>query len=102
MNDRKLKELFEAARRLPPPSAPENFDARVMSSLRREQRAAPVSFWEQLGHLFPRLATAAVVFIAACCLADICHATLFPARAASEMDQASDQWLFGPTGGAHE
>jgi hypothetical protein len=94
MNDRKLKELFEAARRLPPPTAPENFDTRVMSSIRREGRAAPVSLWEQLGQLFPRLATAAVVFIAACCLADMAHAALYPASSTSEMQQASDQWLF--------
>jgi hypothetical protein len=102
MNDDRLKKLFEAARTETPPSAPEGFDVRVLAAVRREHRAAPVSVWEQIGALFPRLAVAASLMIALCLAADFCWSAMQPSNLASDVSELSDQWLFAANGDAHE
>ena len=102
MNDRKLKKLFDAARNEVPPGAPEGFDLRVMAAVRREQRAAPASLWEQLEELFPRLATAAVAVIVACLIANLCFAAFYPSSLTADLEELSGQGLFAANGEPYE
>jgi hypothetical protein len=102
MNDDRLKKLFALARTETPPSAPEGFDARVLAAVRRERRAAPVSVWEQIGALFPRLAVGAALVIALCLAAEFCWSAMQPSSLAAEVSELSDQWLFAANGDAHE
>ena len=102
MNDDRLRQLFESARIETQPGAPEGFDARVLADVRRERRAAPVSLWEQIGELFPRLAVGATLVIALCLAADFYWSAAPPAGLAADVTQLSDQWLFAPNGETHE
>jgi hypothetical protein len=98
MNDRKLKKLFELARTETPPTAPGNFDLRVLAAIRREERAAPLSWWDQLGALFPRLAVATVLLMGACLAADYYYSAHHPSSFAEDAAQVSDQALFASNG----
>ena len=105
MNNERLRKLFRLARTETPPAPPEGFDARVLAAIRREQReqrAAPASLWEQLGELFPRFATAAVLVIAVCALADFYFSATQPSSLAADVTELSEQWLFAANGDAHE
>jgi hypothetical protein len=77
MNEKKLKLLFEAARREAAPApdtiAPEDFAAAVMRAIRREppsQPAEAATAGDFLEALFPRLAAIAVAVILLCVAAD--------------------------------
>ena len=98
MNDRKLKKLFELARTETPPTPPGNFDLRVMAAVRREERAAPVTWWDQLGALFPRLAVAAVLLMGACLFADYYYSAHHSSSFAEDATQFSNQALFAGNG----
>ncbi|MDB6065374.1 MAG: hypothetical protein JWR26_1582 [Pedosphaera sp.] len=95
MNDHELKKLFGLARHETPPVAPAGFDARVVSALRREQRVAPLSLWDQLEQLFPRLAIASVLAISLCIMADFGLSSLDHSSLSADVGQISEQWLFG-------
>lgn len=98
MNDHKLKKLFDLARADAPPAASESFDARVMAAIRREQRAAPLTWWDELGALFPRLAFAAALVMAACLAADYCYSARHHSTLAEDMGQYSEQFLVAANG----
>lgn len=101
MNDDRLKKIFELARAETPPAAPEGFDARVLAAVRRERRAAPVNWWEQIGELFPRLAIGAALVIALCVTVNYWTA-LQSSSLAADASELSDQWLFAANGETHE
>lgn len=96
MNERKMKQLFEAARVESAPVAPGDFDTRVMAAVRREARppVMATSLWDQIGMLLPRLAVASLLVISVCIAADIYSGGAAPGLTAS-VDQLSEQWLFG-------
>jgi hypothetical protein len=98
MNERKLNKLFELARGETPPAAPDGFDARILAAIRREQRAAPLTWWDQLGALFPRLAFAAVMLIGLCLAADYYYSARHPSNFAEDASRYSDQSLFASNG----
>lgn len=103
MNDRKLKQLFHAARRSPAPAPGEGFDQLVMRAIRSEAQReatrppAANSFCDQLNRLFPRLACAAVLVIAACGAVEWSSAST-NASLTDSIAQISEQWLFAATG----
>ena len=73
MNDKKLKRLFELARREPGPAPRADFAADVLRSVHnaaQPEPMSPLSLWEHLNGLFPRVALAALVVIALCVAAD--------------------------------
>ena len=73
MNEKKLKQLFEAARKEAPPPAPADFAADVLLAAHREPPPMPAqapSIWEQLNGCFPRVALAAAAIILLCVAAD--------------------------------
>ena len=90
MNERKQKQLFEAARLSPDVKAPSDFTEQVLAAVRREEgRAADVSLLDQLSFLFPRLATAALLVI----VAGVTFEFLMTDDWLTQLSQASDQWL---------
>ena len=98
MNDDKLKKLFELARSETPPPPPGNFELRVLGAIRREERAAPLTWWDQLGLLFPRLALAAVLLMAGCLAADYYSASHHDASFAEDAAQVAAGDVFTPNG----
>jgi hypothetical protein len=68
MNDKKLKQIFDAARRDMPPAVPEDFAHRVAGAISREGREAPVPFnlFDHLNRSFARYAIAAAATIVLC------------------------------------
>jgi hypothetical protein len=94
MNDRKLKKLFELSQAEAAPEPPVNFDAQVMSAIRRETRLAPPSLWDQLEALLPRLAVGAALVIALCVASDFYFSSGNSGGLTAEVSELSDQWLF--------
>jgi hypothetical protein len=73
MNEKKLKQLFAAARNETAPAAAPDFAGDVLRAVRREPVPAPAesfSVWEHLNALFPRLALVAAAVIVLCVAAD--------------------------------
>ena len=73
MNEKKLNQLFTAARSETAPLPPADFAADVLRALHREPTVAATpaaSLFDQLNFLFPRLALAAAVVIGLCVAAD--------------------------------
>jgi hypothetical protein len=69
MNDHKLKQLFDAARRAPAPEPAADFAADVLRAARRTGTAPgtqSLSVSDQLNVLFPRVAWAALAVILLC------------------------------------
>lgn len=101
MNDRKLKQLFRAAKQHPAPAPTEAFDLLVMQSVRSDMRRGVTrgdnSLIEQLNRLFPRLAIAAALMIALCVAADLLSSNANPSLT-SGIAQISEQWFFATDG----
>ena len=98
MKDDKLRRLFDAARHEPRAKAGPDFEPRVMKALRAEPLASPSSLWEQLNHLFPRLAIASATVILLCVAGDVVLSHWSGADLAANATQISEEWLF-PTKG---
>jgi hypothetical protein len=95
MNDPKLKNLFAAARKETPPTAPEGLDLLVLQAIRREPARSATTLWDSLHLLFPRYAWAAVSVIAVCVAGDWLAAT---PSLTDGVAQLSQQWLLAGTG----
>ena len=98
MNEQKLKKLFELARAETPPAPPGNFELRVLGAIRREGRATPLSWWDQLGALFPRLALATMLLMTACLAADYYYTATHATTFAEDATQFAGQTLFADSG----
>jgi hypothetical protein len=98
MNDEKLKKLFELARAETAPVLPEGFDARMERALARERNAAPISLWDQIEALFPRVAMGAALVMALCLLGDFYFSAAHPAGLSGDVNEISEQWLLGANG----
>jgi hypothetical protein len=99
MKDRKLQQLFAAAREETPPLPPEDFAAQVTAALPRKQwESASISLWDQLGQLLPRLAFAVVIIIGLCLVAEFYSSTVDASSLSAEVNQLSEQWLFAVNG----
>ena len=96
MNDDKLGELFAAARRQNPCAPAQGFDVLVMQAIKHEPALPAATVAGQLDALFPRVAWAAVVFIALCLAGDWFVGSAQP-DLADGVTLLSQQWL--PTGG---
>ena len=100
MNDRKIKKLFELARNDPPPAAPFGFESRVQAGIRREGREAHVSWWDQIGALFPRLAVAVVLVMGACVGTEYYNSTTHQTSLSGDLSSiaVSEQWQVADNG----
>jgi hypothetical protein len=73
MNEKKLKQLFEAARKEAAPVPPADFAADLLRAVHREPAVRPAgsdSVLDQLNRWFPRLALASAAIIIICVAAD--------------------------------
>ena len=94
MKDAKIQNLFAAARNEQAPEVPFNFDATVVSAIRRDgRRSAVPSFFEQLNQLFPRLAAGALLIIGLCVATDFYFGKEEPTTTA-DVQQAAEELLF--------
>jgi hypothetical protein len=71
MNNKKLNQLFEAAKKETAASPTEGFDLVVMRQIRRNPARLPFSIFDQLGQWYPRLALAAGTIIVLCVAAEL-------------------------------
>ena len=94
MNERKLQKLFAAARSEPAPAPAAGFDSRVVRAIQRELKAGPVSVFDHLDRLLPRLAWAAVLAIGLCVAGDFGLAALHLPGLSDGVAEISEQWLF--------
>ena len=91
MNEKKIKQLFTAARTEAAPLPPASFAADVLRAVRRAPivAAPPVaSLFDQLNFLFPRFALAAVLVIGLCVATDLG----FTSAGVSEPSDGATQW----------
>jgi hypothetical protein len=70
MNDKKLNQLFNTARRETPAAPAEGFELLVMQQVQRQPGRAELSISDLLGLWFPRLAVAAAAIIAVCVIGE--------------------------------
>jgi hypothetical protein len=94
MNERKLQALFAAARGEPAPAPAADFEARVTRAIQCELKASPVSVFDYLDRLCPRLAWAAVLVIGLCVAGDFGLAALHLPGLSDGVAEISEQWLF--------
>jgi len=100
MNEKKLHQLFGAARKETPSLPEPGFENLVLTAIRRESRHAPgtASLFDQLGALFPRLAWATALVVVLCVAADFGLGALGVPSLTDGAAQISDQWLFTANG----
>ena len=100
MNERKLKQLFAAARNESAPAPPADFAADVLRAVRREPPAAPQTsaLPDPLNRLFPRVALAAAAIIIMCAAADYAMTVAGVPGVGDGVSQLSAQWLLSPEG----
>lgn len=97
MNEKKLKQLFAAARNETAPQLPPGFAEDIVRMVRCEpapSRAGASSVWDHLNRLFPRLAVAAAVIIALCFAADWALTAAGVPGVSESASQATSQDLF--------
>jgi anti-sigma-K factor RskA len=100
MNEKKLKQLFAAARKETASAPSEDFAADVLRIIRRVPIAAPETFsiFDQLNLWFPRIALAASAVIVLCLAADFGLTAAGVPNLGDGVSQLSAQWLLTPTG----
>lgn len=99
MNDAKLNQLFAAARKETPPPPATGFDNLVLGALRHEPAPPPeLSWFDQLGALFPQLALATALVILISVTADFALSWLGVPTLSDGVWQVSDQWLLAANG----
>jgi hypothetical protein len=99
MDERKLKQLFAAARRAPAPAPAGDFAAQVLGAIHREPpalTARALSIFESLNAWFPRLALTAAAVIVLCVAADCGLTAAGLPGLGDSAAQAASQCLFDP------
>jgi anti-sigma-K factor RskA len=97
MNEKKLKQLFSAARQESVPMPAPDFVADVLRSVRQEMPSKLTdrfSIFEQLNRWFPRVALAASVVIILCVAADYGLTAAGLPELSDSISQASSQLFF--------
>lgn len=99
MNENKLNKLFAAAKGDIGPKVPADFAenvARAAGSLSPLKSMEPVSVWDQLNSLFPRIGLAAAVVIVLCLAADWSLTAAGLPGVNDGAAQVTSQYLFTP------
>ena len=94
MNDRKLNQLFSAARKSAPAQPEPGFENLVLSTIRKEPLPARASLFDQLAAAFPRVAWTAAMLIVLCVTADFYVNTWSQTNLSEGIAELSEQWLF--------
>ena len=95
MNNEKLNQLFNAARKETPPAPPADFDADVLHAVRQEAPVArrDISVSDHLNLWFPKIAWAAIFVICFCVAGEIVSSLNSPSLG-DGVAELSDQWMF--------
>jgi len=95
MNDKKLNQLFAAARRETPPVVPAGFAERVQRGLGQSSASTTtvVSFWDQLNHNFARYAVAAAAMIMLCAAVELSQSFNHDPSIADDVNQICSDWM---------
>jgi len=95
MNDKKLNQLFAAARRENPPAVPADFAERVQRGLGQAADNAPVavSFIDQLNRNFGRYAVAAAAMIMLCAAVEIGQSFSHEPSIDDDVSQICSDWM---------
>jgi hypothetical protein len=92
MNDPKLNQLFNAARREAIATPAEGFELLVMQQIQRNPARAELTIFDLLGRWFPRLAFVAAAVIALSVVGDVVYSSDNPSLSDSAA-QLSDQFF---------
>ncbi len=101
MNETRLKRLFAAARKEPSPLPSPEFVGDVLRAVKQAPAGRAhitPSLFEQLNHLFPRVALAAIVIMVLCVAADFALSSAGYPGLTDGASQISSQYLFDPEG----
>jgi len=101
MNDRKLDQLFHAARHESPAAPPEGFELQMLQAIHRESVATgreTIPIFDQLNAWFPRLAWAAAAIIALSVAADYGLTATGTPGLNDGVSQVSAHWLLSANG----
>jgi hypothetical protein len=95
MNDKKLNQLFAAARRETPPAVPADFAERVQRGLDQAPGSAPivVSFLDQLNRNFARYAVAAAAMIMLCAAVELSQSFSQEPSIDDDVNQICSDWM---------
>ena len=95
MNEKKLNQLFAAARRENPPSVSADFAERVQRGLGQTADNAPVvvSFVDQLNRNFARYAVAAAAMIMLCAAVEIGQSLSQEPSIDDDVSQICSDWM---------
>lgn len=95
MNDKKLNDIFAAARREIPPVVPAGFAERVLSNLPADVRSQPVviSFFDQLNRNFTRYAVAAAAAIVICAAVEVSQSFTQDSSIDDDVEQICSDWM---------
>jgi len=95
MNDKKLNQLFAAARREKPPTVPADFAERVQRGLGQAASSTPVviNFWDQLNRNFARYAVAAAAMIMLCAAVEISQSFSHDPSIDDDVNQICSDWM---------
>jgi hypothetical protein len=95
MNDKKLNQLFAAARRETPPVVPAGFAERVQRGLGQSSASTTtvVSFWDQLNHNFARYAVAAAAMIMLCAAVELSQSFSHDPSIDDDVNQICSDWM---------
>ena len=93
MKNDKIVKLLKSAGEEPAPPVSPDFAARVMRQIHRDTRPQPISLFDQIGELFPRLALGAALAIALSIALDLAADNFGSGDLAENVAQVSSQWL---------
>mgnify|MGYP003473033769 CR=1 FL=1 len=95
MKDKKLNDLFAAARHEAPPAVPAGFAERVLANLPADVRAQPVviSFFDQLNRNFTRYAVSAAAAIVLCAALEIGQSYTQESTIDDDVAQLCSDWM---------
>ena len=95
MKDKKLNDIFAAARRETPPAVPAGFAECVLRGLSAEARTQPVviGFFDQLNRHFTRYAVSAAAAIAICAAVEVSQHFTQDSNIDDEVEQICSDWM---------
>jgi len=95
MNDKKLSQLFAAARQETPPAVPAGFAERVQHELNPAERNAPVvvSILDQLNRNFVRYAVSAAAMIMICVAVEVGQSFSHEPSIDDDVNQICSDWM---------
>lgn len=93
MKDKKLNQLFAAARREPPPAVPAGFADRVQRSLATEAEPIVIGFIDQINRNFTRYALGAAAAIMLCAAVELSQSFRQEPSIDDDVEQICSDWM---------